>query len=40
MIAELCLRVVDGLRMPPEWNLDIVVPVFMGMVRSGIAVAT
>ena len=34
-MAEICQRVLDGLGMPAEWALCIVVSIFKGKVTSG-----
>ena len=38
-MAELCLRVLDGLRITAELALSIVVPMFMGKMISGTVTA-
>ena len=37
---EFCQRVLNGLRMPHEWTLSVVVQVVKGMVTSGTTVET
>ena len=39
-MVELHLRVLDGLKIPAEWALSIVVPILLGRVISGTAFAT